>query len=345
MERDEFSLKYINMRTGGITRTPVNNGVYLKTLVRVKGDARALFPTTTCLQIFDGMEFYSEMKLNIFKKSHPDFERQRENLRKLICSLGVGEAYTTRLIYGTDEVAVVDGQGIYLPSTGSSVFIDSYSLFQESMQFRADAIITDRRDVALIMYAADCPTAFLRDSRTGAIGVLHSMWRGLVIDKEDGEKTSIVKSTIEAMESNFGTNPEDLEVTVFPCIGHEQFEVGAEVVAQFEEHGLGDYAYYDINGAQHILLRNAFMELFKRNGVKANNIEVTPFTTADYGLNSLRMAPTNFTTGKIGMTGSAIYDYAGYSKEEGAIPIRIDYDPDEGKIRSNALNFLIAMRD
>ena len=67
MTKNELSLKYINLRTGGITCHPVNDGVYLKSIVKVKDDAIALFPTTTCMQIFDGMEFYSEMKLNLYK--------------------------------------------------------------------------------------------------------------------------------------------------------------------------------------------------------------------------------------------------------------------------------------
>ena len=341
MERDELSLKYINMRTGGITRHPANDGVYLKSIVKMKEDAMVLFPTKTGLTIFDGLEFYTEMMLNIYKKKHPDFWRQRENLRRLLLALGIGEAYTTRLIYGTDEVAIVDKDGIYLQD-GSSVAPDNYSLFDEDIQFKADAIITDRKNVALLMYSADCPTAFLRDKRTGAIGVLHSMWRGLVIEHEDGEHSSIVKTTVEAMTLTYGTDPADLEVTIFPCADIDQYEVGEEVARRFRDHGLSGAIVYDDNGRAHLNLNYAMIELFLRSGVPLKSIELTPFTTSDYGLNSLRLAPTNCTLRPEGMSGSQLYDsiqtHVCETKLHSAQQIK-DYT-----VRTSTLNFLIAMR-
>ena len=341
MIKDELSLKYVNMRTGGITRHPVNDGVYLKSIVRMKDDAMVLFPTTTCMHIFDGMEFYTEMKLNVFKKKHPDFARQRENLRKLLVSLGIGEAYTTRLTFATDEVAVVDEQGIYLQD-GRNIFPENYSLFEEDIQFRADAIITDRKNVALVMYSADCPTAFLRDKRTGAIGVLHSMWRGMVVEHEGGEKSSIVKKTVEAMTQEYGTNPADLEVTIFPCAGFDQYEIGTDVSTKFENHDLGKFLVGDENGDIHLDLSGAMKELFVRSGVLAESIEMTPYTTADYGLNSLRLAPTNSALGADGMTGQEVYD--DIHETEHPTTLHPEWQIQANTVRSSALNFLIAVR-
>ena len=342
MLRDELSLKYINLRAGGITREPVNDGVYLKSIVKVKEDAMVLYPTTTCVQIFDGRQYYSELKLNLYKKLHPDFERERENFRKLLACQGISEAYSTRLTYITDEVAVVDGQGIYLHGTGASISTEDYDLYDEPMQFHADAIITDRRNVGLISYAADCPTAFLRDAETGAIGVLHSTWKGLVIEHEDGEPSSIVKTTVEAMEDNFGTKPENLEVTIFPCIGPNQFEVGGDVVMKFYQHGLDEFVHGASGGRFFIDLTGTVTKLFMENGVRPYNIEKTPYTTADYGLNSLRMSPTNY-YGESGIAGIGVRDsIEDYSKEP---EIYSDAEKERRMVRANASNFLIAVRN
>ncbi len=343
MERNELSLKYINMRTGGITHHPCNDGVYLKSIIKAKGDTRVFFPTTTCMQIFDGMEYYSEMKLNIYKASHPDFNRQRENTRKLFRALGVDEIYSTRLIYFTDEVAVVDNDGIYLPSTGASVYAENYDIFNEPMQFMADAIITDRHNVGLVMYSADCPTAFLRDQKSGAIGVLHSSWHGFNVEEEDGEKSSIFQRTIEAMEFNYETKPENLEVTIFPCIGLNQFEVGEEVVEQFRDIGLGEFVHRNETYAAFIDLAGCAIAMFERFGVKPDNIEITPFTTADYGLNSYRMSPTNYWGENIGTTGTITYDYIGC--DEWHPELLSDESKGHRKIRANGANLLIAIRD
>lgn len=342
MEMNSLSLQYINLRTGGITRHPCNTGVYLKSIIKQRNDAIALFPTTTCLSIFDDIEFYSEMKLNLFKSSHPDFERQRENLMKILACLNVSEAYTTRLIYGTDEVAVVDDDGMYAnDENGCMVLPDRYKLWDEPSQPHADAIITKRYGVALISYSADCPTAFLRDKRTGAIGVLHSMWRGLV-KEHDGKFTSIVETTVEAMQNNYLTNPEDLEVTIFPCIGTDQFEVKSDVTSKFEQRGLQEFIYKEPDTEiARIDLKGAMKELFIRCGVLPENIETTWYTTADYGLNSLRMSPTNY-PGVLGMTGKECYDSVvdiGFGEEPTPIA-----QLEKTKLKTNASNFLIALR-
>ena len=341
MERNELSLKYVNLRTGGITAHPVNDGVYLKTIVKMKDDAMALFPTTISLTIFDGLEFYTEMKLNSFKASHPDFAQQCENLRRLILSLGIGEAYTTRLIYATDEVAIVDENGIHLRGS-DGIGQDYYSLFNEPMQLHVDAIITNRRNVALLMYCADCPTAFLRDKKTGAIGVLHSMWRGMVIEHENGSRSSIVKKTVEAMTCEYGTNPEDLEVTIFPCAGLDQYEIGEDVSVIYRERNMGRFINYDYDGQAHLNLSGAMREQFIRSGVKEESIEMTPFTTAHYGFNSLRLAPTNCTLGAEGITGTQTYQNV--CTQDFTPSLHLPKEVKDHTIRSSASNFLIAMR-
>ena len=340
MEKNLLSLQYLNLRTGGITRHPCNTGVYLKSIIKERNDAVAFFPTTTCLSIFDDQEYYSEMKLNLFKKSHPDFERQRENLMKILRSLGVGEAYTVRMIHGTDEVAVVDDDGIYLLSDGNCVFSEKYDLRSESIQFKADAIITKRFNVALLAYSADCPTAFLRDIKTGAIGVLHSMWRGLVIEKE-GHMTSIVEATVDGMIEAFETKPEDLEITIFPCIGTNQFVVDADVAEKFTARGLDDYIFRMEGGKYRIDLQGAMRELFIRCGVRSEAIEATKYTTADYGFNSYRMAQASY-AGSPDITSVGSVDEI-RSDGFGAEP-KPYAEVEETKLRANASNFLIALR-
>ena len=337
----KLSLEYINLCTGDVGLDPVGNGVYLKTLVERSGDARAFFPTTSCLSKFGMMTFNSEMKLNLYKKSHPDFDRQRENVNMLLYALKSEAEYSTRLLYRTDKVAVVDGEGIHLPETGEFVAEGDYDIFNPDMQFRADAIITDRRHVAIVMYAADCPTAFLRDRKTGAIGVLHSMWGGLVIER-DGKQSSIVKATVEAMVKQYGTNPEDLEVTIYPCISLNQFEVHNDVVEPYKKANLGEFVYTREEDEAHFVdLTGAMAEVFRRSGVPADQIKKTPFSTALYGLNSLRLAPTNFGYGIEGMTGNV--QYAEIPQAQ-APKLLTKKESEDIKVKSSALNFLIAIR-
>ena len=343
MDQKPLYMGYLNLRTGGICKELCNDGIYLKSIVKENGDATAFFPTFTSVSVYDGIEFYGEMKLNLFKRQHPDFERQRENVFRILHSLGIERAYTTRLLKdaGLGEIAVADEDGIYLPRNGHMVLPDSYDLRREDRQFAANALMTDKKHIAIMMYAADCPTAFMRDRVTGAICVLHSMWRGMVVNEDGPKLTSIVEKAVEGMGDTYGTNPEDLDVTIFPCIGVEQYVVKGDVINLFEIRGLDTHIYEDDKKEKHLDLTGAMIELFQRSGVLRESIETTRFRTADYGFNSLRMAPTSY-IGEPGMTGYELPETVADTNHE--IVLTPSDELEKTKVRPSALNFLIALR-
>lgn len=84
-----------------------------------------------------------------------------------------------------------------------------------------DATITNEPDVALVAFGADCTTILLHDPVTGAIGAVHSGWRGTAM--------GIVKKTVERMEKEFGTKPENVQAAIGPCIGACCFETHDDV--------------------------------------------------------------------------------------------------------------------
>ncbi|MFO7700544.1 MAG: polyphenol oxidase family protein [Acidimicrobiia bacterium] len=81
----------------------------------------------------------------------------------------------------------------------------------------ADGVWTPERDLPIVVATADCvPVAI---EATGAIGLIHAGWRGVV--------SGIVVATIEAMVDE-GHVPE--RAVVGPHIGPCCYEVGAEVI-------------------------------------------------------------------------------------------------------------------
>lgn len=82
----------------------------------------------------------------------------------------------------------------------------------------ADALLTRMPGVAIGMLTADCLPVLFRTKH--AIAVAHAGWRGLV--------GGVLESVVTALG-----DVSSARVWLGPCIGHEAFEVGPEVVAAF----------------------------------------------------------------------------------------------------------------
>lgn len=76
---------------------------------------------------------------------------------------------------------------------------------------KADGLITDRLDLALLIMHADCQAAIFYDPIHHIIANAHSGWRGSV--------ANIYRNTIEMMKKRFGSRPEDLLVGISPSLG------------------------------------------------------------------------------------------------------------------------------
>jgi YfiH family protein len=92
-----------------------------------------------------------------------------------------------------------------------------------------DALITNRPGIALSIRTADCLPILIADPVQRAIAAIHAGWRGTV--------QGIAPKTVQAMQEQFGSRPEDLVVVVGPGIGKCCFEVGPVVAAQFNLSG------------------------------------------------------------------------------------------------------------
>lgn len=84
-----------------------------------------------------------------------------------------------------------------------------------------DAFVTDKKNIPLAIFTADCLTIFLYDPKTSGIGLVHAGWRST--------KENIIPKTIELMEYKFNTNPLDLYVGFGPSIRECCYQVGKEL--------------------------------------------------------------------------------------------------------------------
>ena len=84
-----------------------------------------------------------------------------------------------------------------------------------------DALITDKKNVPLSIFTADCLSVFLYDSKTPGIGLVHAGWRS--------SKENITRKTVKLMQEKFNTKVEDLYAGFGPAIRDCCYEVGGEV--------------------------------------------------------------------------------------------------------------------
>ncbi len=80
-----------------------------------------------------------------------------------------------------------------------------------------DALITDRRNLPLAIFTADCLSVFLHDPVTCGIGLIHAGWQST--------KKGITARTIEAMQKQFKARAQDLYAGFGPAIKDCCYEV------------------------------------------------------------------------------------------------------------------------
>jgi len=97
----------------------------------------------------------------------------------------------------------------------------SGALAYDSAIADTDALITDKRNLPLAVFTADCLSIFLYDSKTPAIGLIHAGWRST--------KEKITAKTIELMQEKFNTRPSDFHVGFGPAIRSCCYEVGKDL--------------------------------------------------------------------------------------------------------------------
>lgn len=90
----------------------------------------------------------------------------------------------------------------------------------------ADGLITNRRNIPLAIFTADCLSIFLFCPKTKTIAIIHAGWRST--------KGNISKKAVELMKSRFNSNPKDIIACFGPAIRDCCYEVEREFKKYFK---------------------------------------------------------------------------------------------------------------
>lgn len=155
-----------------------------------------------------------------------------------------------------------------------------------------DGLITDKKDVALLIKFADCTPIVLYDPVNQVQAIVHSGWRSTV--------KRISKSAIDKMVKDFKCKKENILAYVGPTIDIENYEVGSEVYDAFKDFKCRDEFFVKHKDKYKLSMKDANINILLEEGILINNIEVceeSTFKNSDlhsarrdgknYGLNSM----------------------------------------------------------
>lgn len=109
-----------------------------------------------------------------------------------------------------------------------------------------DGLITNQRNLALVIMAADCVPILLYDPVEQVIAAVHSGWKGT--------KNHIVVRTIERMKQEFSCLSENIRVALGPSIRRCCYEVDVRVANEMRKEFGNQVLFPRFGDKQHFLL-------------------------------------------------------------------------------------------
>jgi purine-nucleoside/S-methyl-5'-thioadenosine phosphorylase / adenosine deaminase len=100
-----------------------------------------------------------------------------------------------------------------------------------------DGFITNQRQIAIGVHVADCCAVYIVDSKTPAIGLVHS--------GKKGTELAIAAKAIEAMQQRFGSEPANMVVQLSPCIRPPHYEIDFAAAIREQCHSAGIAQVHD----------------------------------------------------------------------------------------------------
>ena len=206
--------------------------------------------------------YYSSLNLSFDRGDDP--ARVLENFKRIGASMGVAvedmvlskQTHTTNVRVVTKEDK---GKGV----------------MRERNYTDVDGMITNVPGICLVTSYADCVPLYFVDPVKKAIGLSHSGWRGTV--------GKIGKNTVQLMQENFGSKPEDLLAAVGPSVCMDCYEVSEDVIEQFKEafekKSWEDLFYKKENGKYQLNLWKANELIFLESGILPEHMAITNVCT------------------------------------------------------------------
>ena len=128
-----------------------------------------------------------------------------------------------------------------------------------------DAIITNKKNIPLMVMVADCSPILFYDPKKEVIAVAHA--------GRAGAFNNIIANVIKSFVDDFGSKREDIVVSVGPAICQKCYEVGKEIVNEAKELHL-EYAIKQEQEKYYLDIRSILQNQLLKERILPKHIEV-----------------------------------------------------------------------
>lgn len=145
----------------------------------------------------------------------------------------------------------------------------------DNSEERFDGLVSGIRNVLVGVKTADCVPVLIGDAKTGSFAAIHAGWRGTV--------RSIVARGVEAMQREFNSDPADMIAAIGPAACVKNYEIGQDVIDEFEAAFEGAAKYFTPTRPGHakIDLHLANKDQLLSCGVPMDRIYTAPLCTME----------------------------------------------------------------
>jgi len=217
---------------------------------------------------------YEYMNTNFF--SNDKREDVMTNIKRALDALHMTAKIiiATRQVHGVNILNItntIDEKALKRIDTSETALSDYTLLVAEGY----DGLMTQRDDVILMTFYADCVPILLYDPERSTIVALHSGWRGT--------QQRFVEKAIHDLSHTYGSEAHHLMAGIGQSAGICCYEVDAPVVdafrLQFSEEVLQNALVQKSEVKYHIDLKGLNKALLQNTGVKTENIAINPLCT------------------------------------------------------------------
>lgn len=156
---------------------------------------------------------------------------------------------------------------------GNRVLVIDQEDASDVLDIEADGLVTNRRNILLSTYHADCTPIYFHDEIKDVIAVAHAGWRGSLLN--------IVSKVLSIMESRYNSNIKDINVAIGPAICGVCYEVKEDVSSKFRE------VYGDSSGVLS----------YKNERIYLDTVKVNEINLLNYGILEENIYKSNLCTG------------------------------------------------